>query len=246
MPDLFRFGRLERLKGVVDAGLVPIPNGSEARWARDASGRQWVRKRESDTGFQPLLAEAVAYRLGQLLEVRQPDAAVFHDGAEWSWMSERLGTAGEHWHPDMRDLISNLDEVGRMIALDAITCNPDRHRQNILVEPLEDEAHLRLWAIDSGKALVGWPGDFIAQDLQAPSAQNHARGLPVEVLEPHAMAAAQVAAQLPEGTLAAIVAEACELAREPLVDALANALIRRCLQAPQIVRQYVDALGALS
>ena len=128
MPDLFQPGIIEHLTGVLDGGLVPVDNGSEARWARDASGRQWVRKREADTGFQPLLAEAACYLLGLELQVRQPHAAVFHDGQEWSWMSERIRVAGEHWDPDMRDLIANLDEVGRMVTLDALTFNEDRPR----------------------------------------------------------------------------------------------------------------------
>lgn len=69
---LFRAHGIERLVGVTDGALVPVENGSEARFSRDATGRQWVRKRESDTGFQPLLAEAASYLLGNLLEVPQP------------------------------------------------------------------------------------------------------------------------------------------------------------------------------
>lgn len=246
MPDLFHPGIIEHLTGVLDGDLVPVDNGSEARWARDASGRQWVRKREADTGFQPLLAEAACYLLGLELQVRQPPAAVFHDGQDWSWMSERIRVAGEHWHPDMRDLIANLDEVGRMITLDALTFNEDRHRRNILVEPVGDEAHLRLWAIDSGKAEIGWPGDFVARGLAAPSPHNHARGLPVDALRPAALAAAQVAVQVADDKLRLMVVEACGLAREPAIDALTATLIDRCRHAPSIVSGYLDALGALS
>jgi hypothetical protein len=246
MLDLFHHGVIEHLTGVLDGGFVPIENGSEARWAIDSSGRQWVRKRESDTGFQPLLAEAASYLLGLKLQLCQPQGAVFHDGHEWSWMSQRIVAAGEHWHGDMRDLIVNPDEVGRMLTLDALIINEDRHRRNILVEPVYDEAHLRLWAIDSGNALIGQLDDFIGRDLTVPSPHNHARGLPIDVLRPAALAAAQVAAQLPEEKLRAIVAEACALARESSVDRLAAALTARCRQAPSIVSGYLDALGVLS
>lgn len=245
MPDIFHPPQIERLTGVVDGELVPVVNGSEARWARDATGRQWVRKREADTGFQPLLAEAACYLLALELQVRQPRAAVFHDGQEWSWMSERLRATGEHWHPDMRDLIANPDEVGRMLALDALTFNEDRHRRNILVEPIGDESHLRLWAIDSGKAEIGWPGDFVDRHLASPSPHNHARGLPIEALRPAALAGAQLAAQLADTRLRALIVEACGLAREPAIDALTAALIGRCRHAPSIVSGYLDALGAL-
>lgn len=245
-PSLFGGGhRLERLAGVVDGEAVPVENGSEARWARDATGRQWVRKRECDTGFQPLLAEAASFLLGRRLGVPQPEGAVFHDGAEWSWMSERIVCAGEHWEPDMRDWVSNLDELGRVLALDAIVFNEDRHRRNLLVVPDGDECHLRVWAIDAGKAEIGWPADFIARGAAPPSPHNHARGLPVEALVASARDAAAVAAALPAEALRGIVGEACEIARERGASALGEALILRCRRAPEIVSSYLDALGAL-
>jgi len=242
---LFNGNLIERLGGVIDGPLVPVENGSEARWARDATGRQWVRKREADTGFQPLLAEAACFLLGEHLGVRQPRGAVFHDGSEWSWMSERIVAAGEHWEPDMRDLVANLDELGRMLALDAIVFNEDRHRRNLLVEPVGDEAHLVVWAIDAGKAEIGWPGDFVARGLASPSPHNHARGLPVGTLVEPALAAATLATTLAEDALRALVGEACALAREPAVVSVADALVARCRRAPEIVARYLDALGGL-
>ena len=245
MPDLFQPGLIEHLTGVADGPRIEVPHTSEACWARDASGRQWVRKRESYTNWEPLLAEAASYLLGLELKVRQPHAAVFHDDDGWSWMSERVVAAGEHWSADMRDLIDNPEELGRMLALDALIFNEDRHRRNILVEPVNDEAHLRLWAIDAGTAEIGWPNDFIQRGLASPNPHNHARGLPIDALRPAALAAAQVAAQLPDNRLHAIIAEACGLAREPAVDALAAALTMRCRHAPTLISGYLDALGAL-
>lgn len=247
MPDRTLFGghRIERLTGVLDGPLVPVENGSEARWARDASGRQWVRKREADTGFQPLLAEAACFLLGEHLGVPQPRGAVFHDGVEWSWMSERIVAAGEHWEPDMRDLIANLDELGRILTLDAIVFNEDRHRRNLLVEPVADEAHLKVWAIDAGKAEIGWPEDFAARGVAAPSPRNHARGLPVGAMVESALAAATLATTLPEDALRGLVGEACGLAREPAVAVVGDALVARCRRAPEIVARYLEALGGL-
>lgn len=245
MPDLFHPGLIEHLVGVTDGDRVPVENGSDAHWAIDSTRRQWVRKRETWTGVEPLLAEAACYLLGAKLEVRQPQGAVHYDGKEWSWMSKRIPAAGEHWDADMRDYIDNLDEVGRMLALDALTLNEDRHARNILVQPRDDETALRLWAIDSGNALIGHPEDFVARGLTPASPHNHARGLPIDPLRDSAMAAAQVASMLSDGELSEIVAEACGLAREPQVNALTVALITRCRHAPEIVSSYLDALGAL-
>lgn len=244
--ELFKPALIERLVGVVEGDPIPVPHGSDARWARDASGRQWACKREENTGFNGLLAEAASYLLGRDLEVRQPNAAVFHDGEQWFWLSERVAGAGEHWHEDMRDFIDNPDELGRMLALDALTANVDRHRRNILVEPMNDEAHLRLWAIDSGNAIIGQPADYIGLGLDVPAVTNHAHGLPIAAVRGAAMAGAQVALALPNIQIRAIVVEACGLAREPKVDALADALIKRCRHAPEIVSSYLDALGARS
>lgn len=237
--------RIERLVGVVDGSHVPVSNGSCARWARDASGRQWVRKRESDTGVQPLLAEAASFLFGQHLDVPQPGGAVFHDGTEWSWMSQRIEAAGEHWDPDMRDLVVNLDGLGRVLALDAIIFNEDRHRCNLLVEPIDDEDHLRIWAIDAGKAEIGWPSDFIGRGLAAPDPHNHARGLPIAALAEPALDAAAVAAQLDKDRLRGLIGEACDLAREPAAEPLADAFIQRCLHAPEIVARYLESLRSL-
>ncbi len=243
-PSPILVPQIERVTGVINGALVPVENGSEARWARDASGRQWVRKREADTGFQPLLAEAASWLLGELLDVPQPRAAAFFDGEEWSWLSERIVGAAEHWEADMRDQVANLDGLGRVLTLDALVFNEDRHRRNLLVEPVAEDS-LKVWAIDAGKAEIGWPEDFLARGLAPPSPHNHARGLPVDALRDPAMAAASVAALLPESGLVAIVAQACEIAREPSAPALAAALISRCRRAPEIVVRYLDLVGGL-
>lgn len=148
-----------------------------------------------------------------------------------------------HWNAEYRDLIVNLDEVGRMLTLDALTLNEDRHARNILMQPQSDDAHFVLWAIDSGDALIGSPTDFVMAGLKHPDPRNHARGLPIEALRSGALASAQQACALPERRLHAIVAEACGLAREPEQAALTDALIHRCGHAPQIVASYLDALG---
>lgn len=245
VTDLFAPALIERLVGATDGDAIEVPHGAEARWSRDSTGRLWVRKRESFTGYNGLLAEAICHLLGGELGVRQPNAAVLHDGVEWSWMSEAV-PAVRHWSPAFADLIDNPDEVAHMLALDAVTLNDDRHAANILAQPKDDHAHYVLWAIDSGNALVGQPADLLRAGLDHPNPRNHAVGLPVDALRASAMAAAEVAGTIPEERLLHIVSEACGLAREPRVPAIADALIQRCRHAPQIVASYVDALGAHS
>ncbi len=244
MHPLFQQGRIEHLNGVEDGARIEVQHNNDACWAIDASGRHWVRKRDSVTGWESLLAEAASFLLGLELEVRQPTGALFRDNGGSSWMSERIPAVGEHWLPDMRDSIVNLDEVARMIVLDAITCNEDRHSGNILVQPTVDPDSLRLWAIDSGEARIGWVEDFSKLGTMVPNPFNHAPGLPIEVLREDALAAAQVALQIPEATLFAIAEEACSIVQEARVELLTAAMVLRCRNAPQIVSSYLDDLGA--
>lgn len=236
--------RIPRLTSIVDGPFVPVENGCEATWALDDQGGRWVRKRESNTGCEPLLAEAIAWLLGRLLGVRQPDAAVFDEKGERSWMSGMVPSVG-HWTRDMRDYVENLDEVAAMLVLDALVFEEDRHARNILVQPLGDEVHLRLWAIDSGNALVGHVSEFIARGLDAPSPHNHARGLPIDVLGETALVIAGRSCHLEERVIHLVSVEACSIAREPRIDDLSAALARRCRAAPEIVAEYLHRLEAL-
>lgn len=236
--------RLERLVAAADGDAIQVPNGSDARWARDASGRTWVRKHEVDTGFQPLVAEALCHLLGLELEVRQPQAAVLQDAHGWSWMSEAIPNAAEHWSLELRDQIANLDELGRMLTLDALTGNGDRHRRNLMLVQ-EEDLRFTIWAIDSGNALIGWKSDYLALGLRPPSVDNHARGLPIERLRQPALDGASVAAQLPRSRIEELVAEAYGLGGDEDFDAITDALLRRCQGAPTVVTDHLDALESL-
>lgn len=107
-----------------------------------------------------------------------------------------------------------MEPFGAMLALDAITHNEDRHLGNILIQPDPDDVHLRAYAIDSGSALVGW-SDFHNLQMAVPSPRNLAPGIPVDLLEAGALAAAARAATIEPGEILALVSEACEIARDP-------------------------------
>jgi hypothetical protein len=230
----------KRLQGVVLHDRVPTNDGSTARWARDAKGRTWVAKR--DIGANEVLAEALAFALGEKLSVRQPQGAVFNHGGSPGWLSAAIPDAAPY-DPDRRDHIANIDEVGHMLALDAIIFNEDRCQQNLLLTP-EDDGRFIVWAINAGSAQLGCPADIRGRGVEPPGVGNHARGLPWAVLHEPALGAAAVAASLPDEVLRQIVVEGCAQTSEPQVEALVDALTLRCRHAPAIVARYMENLGA--
>lgn len=170
-----------------------------------------------------------------------PDAAVVTQGGDVArgWLSAAIPNV-RHWDLASSHLVTNHEELGRFLALDAIIFNEDRHGGNILLQVL-DEQHLRAWIIDCGEALVGQPTDFSALQIDAvPAAQNIARGLPVELLAPGAEAAAVEAQQLEERLVREFVAEACEIA-DSLgdVDTIAAQFVRRCARAKTLTQKLL-------
>ncbi|MDX9722259.1 MAG: hypothetical protein RBU37_16065 [Myxococcota bacterium] len=241
MNELFPRYRIGRVRQLVDAKAVPVPNGANATWAFDNENRYWVRKRIVNTGVESLFAECVGWLFGDTLGLRQPRAALFEAEDGWSWLSERVPNA-THWSSELRDRIANLDEVGAMLALDAILLNEDRHAANILVQPSVGDQVL-LWAIDCGNALVSYPDDFT--DTQRPSVRNHARGLPVPALRLGALRAAELASRLERAKLEAFIDEAVAVAEEPRGHEILELLCERCQSAVAIVNDHLDNLERL-
>lgn len=233
---------IERVSGVVPGPDVPIVASCDARWVRDAKHRSWVMK--PDLTADQILAEAASFLLGQRLGVRQPAGAFLKEDDRLNWLSERIRGASEHWQLEHRDGIANPDEVGSMLALDALVLNEDRHERNIMVVRL-DEARYEIWAIDNAAARVGVPRLYCAAELAAPNPSLHARGLPVELLHGYALKAADRAQSLPWDEVRAIVVEACSLVGESKSDDLTDAVFMRCQHAGRIVGEYVELLGAL-
>lgn len=154
---LHLFGaRLVRFDHVTDGGRVRVPHSSDARYCMSPDGRRWVRKRASETGFEALLAEALGWMLARELAVPVPDGAVTGEGDDLSWLSEQV-PAVQHWDASRVHYIHNLEELGRMLTLDAIVFNEDRHARNILLQPAPTELELRAWSIDVGDSPLGRP-----------------------------------------------------------------------------------------
>ncbi|MFZ5480538.1 MAG: hypothetical protein ACOZNI_27495 [Myxococcota bacterium] len=162
---------IERVGAVIAFERVKVPHTNEAWFVRDASGRVWVRKRESEMGPEGLLAEVVGWHVGRALGVSVPDAAISEGPEGRAWLSRMVPNAS-HWAGQAALAFSGLDQLARIHLLDTLIANEARHMRNLLVEGAE------LRAIDQEEALVGHVADFVARDLRAPSPHNLARGLP--------------------------------------------------------------------
>lgn len=230
---------LRRLDGVMEGKKIPGRYGNEVRWALDAEGGRWAMKQES--GYQGLLAEMLSWLIGEHLQVPQPACALTRYKEEWHWLSAAIIPA-THWHQRYRDSVINRDGLGRMLTLDAIICNEDRHPGNLLVELSPDETAVRVSAIDAGNALVGQITDLIARGLEPPNPWNHAPGLPIGALRDAAMAAAEQARRLSRERLRGWVVEGCAVVEEDRVDPLTDALALRCQEAPALTLRYIELL----
>ena len=75
--------RIERIPAELTSfAEVKVPHGAFADYVVDAQGREWVRKKEINTGFQGLLAEAFGSLFAAELHVRVPQAAIQECGGE--------------------------------------------------------------------------------------------------------------------------------------------------------------------
>lgn len=236
---------IPRVGEVLDLNKVPVQNSSEAVYAVDSEGRRWVRKRVSEMGHEALLAEALGWLLSRQFSVPTPPAAVSGRGEGASWLSGALPLV-KHWSEAERDRVRNIRAIGRVLTLDAVLLNGDRHAGNILLAPQRRGGGMTAWAIDFDHALVGWPGDYAAASVDAlPSLRNLARGLPVASMRPGARQAAREARLLDRAILAGYVAEACEIAEEPRKDALVSALQARLDRAIELTDRYLASIEAL-
>ena len=235
--------QLPHLAWLTSGDRVPVPNSSEARWALDADGGLWVRKRQEDTGYQELLAEALGWQLGRHLGAPIPDGATYGRGPELSWLSRAVPNVLP-WRREAATNVENLGELGRVLTLDLLLLNHDRHAGNILLE-FDGNRRARAWAIDAGAALVGHVDEFAEQVSALPSTDNVARGLPVSAMETGAMAAARAAAKINERLLRRFVDESCGLVGEqPSAELLYESLRARCRLATELLPSYLDAVGA--
>jgi hypothetical protein len=241
-PTLFG-DRIERLPSVVDLGPVPVRNSCDAAYATDGE-RRWVRK--PLMGADGLLAEALGFMLGRELLAPIPDGAVTGPTDDLAWLSEVIPNI-QHWDSQYVNFIINFPEVGRLMALDAILLNDDRHAGNLVLQATAtNEFERKAWGIDMGNALAGRPSDYAKAGLSTPSIAKLVDKLPVALIAEGALLAATQAQELSKFVVVSMVREACELAHEPREneDLLSAALQARLARAPDLVEEYLSKIGA--
>jgi hypothetical protein len=235
---------IQIVASLVDGDEVPVAHTGRARYSIDESGRRWVRKLEENIGCEELLAEAISWLLATRLDVPVPPAALYKDPEGLSWLSG-LVDAVVHWDSSHAPKVSNVDGLGAVLALDALVQNPDRHAGNLLVQPV-DAVTVRVWAIDHGQALVGWPDDFLANANEITSIRNLIRGLPIDLLEESAANAARKATKLSHSEIMSMVRGACLLTKETKADVIGQTLSARCADAERLVTAYVKSIREAS
>lgn len=236
------FTEIKIVVSLADASPVPVQHTGNAVYALDSEGGRWVRKREADMGCEGFIAETLSWLVARRVGAPVPAGAVFTaDGAERSWLSSVI-PAVAHWNAALAPFVINTDELGAILALDTVVLNEDRHAGNILLEHHPDELHLRVWAIDHDDAIVGRPDDFVARRNSIPSARNLARGLPIDLIAPHAVAAAERLRDCSSAEIHGLVQECCLLAHEPRSEDIGSVLFDRCRTAPELVSRYLDVI----
>ena len=241
-PTLFG-GRIERIPSVVDLGPVPVPNSCDAVYATDGP-RRWVRK--PLMGANGLLAEALGFMLGRALHAPIPEGAVTGPPDDLVWLSEVVPNI-QHWESQHVNFIINYPEVGRLMALDALLFNDDRHAGNLVLQATDKNAfERRAWGIDMGNALAGVPADFAKAEFATPGIAKLVDKLPAVLLQEGALLAAVQAQELSSYVVTSMVSEACELAREPRKneELLLSSLLRRLARAPDLVAEYLSKIGS--
>jgi hypothetical protein len=236
--------RIIRVTSVVVGGLVPVDNSSDAAYASDADGRQWVRKAIQGN---ELLAEAVGWLLSKSLDVPVPDAAIVGTGLETAWLSQHISST-THWSPKHAQRMSDPDRLGAIIALDAILGNFDRNAGNLLFRSTDSDL-VDVFSIDLAGCWSGSPKDFGDRGLSVPSVDEiklrHARGIPIDMIRESALVTAQKASELGDRPIIESVDEACHIALEPERIRLQETLIRRCSASEELVSKYLIVLENL-
>lgn len=116
---------------VEDGAELRVAHTETHSWSIDVTGTIWARKRVEVTGIEGLLAEAVSWLLARRLRVPVPDAAVTLSG-DLSWLSKQI-TPVVHWDAIHQGGITNLLDLGKVLVLDVLINNPDRHAGNLLL-----------------------------------------------------------------------------------------------------------------
>jgi hypothetical protein len=219
----------------------------------DADGDQWFTK---GLRRQELTSEFVGSSIASAFGLPIPDfgvaAASVPPPPAWAnvpsgytrWMS-RLEPSTAPWDDALLDRITNLNDLGGVLALDAILHISDRHERNVLLVPSDGDTH-RLAVIDFDGSPLGDPEVF--SDLAERGSVPHPDALLVSglllrqpIVEGARALASSAAGQV--GRFDEICEVGCRLGgRSAESETLKTALNRRLAGAPDLVERYLEAV----
>lgn len=205
---------------------IRVLNTSEATLDRTTDGILWVSKNLA--GYNEFAAEALAYTVGRALGVRIPESRykLMDDGSA-QWLSRYVDAAG-HWRAELVPQLEDLRDLARIVVLDSIIGNNDRHANNLVLEHLR--SGIRLHAIDHEGAHVGTVADLESLGVAPHSPPpNHARGFPKQQLTPLVYAVEQETIATPTAQIA---------------QAVDSALLEHPGTCQQELKRYKLALGS--
>jgi hypothetical protein len=216
---------------------VPVACSAEVRYAASASGERWVAKRCARTD---VIAEACGWLLARELDVPVVArvAVSLHEQDLW-WLGALVHNAG-HFTPSASQQVSNPEALGRVLLLDALLGNEDRHTANLLVEHSANGP--RVIAIDFAGSWAGSPSTFVERGDEAPSVARLAAGITRGLVSSSAEACAVRAEALSTATLSAIAFEACRVAGYGRHEDLDEALTFRFARARVILSSVLSSL----
>ena len=221
-----------------------ITGGGAARYLT-ADGRAWYGKTATTAGSRVLVAEAIAWQFACAIGAPVPEGAYAETEEGNFWLSSEV-QAAKHYEREFGSQIANLEEVGAMLALDAVLANPDRSDKNLLVTTTGEDAGFTLSAIDFGDAHVGDLNDSLLCGEDAPDITRHVLGLPIQALSQPVSEAAALISQLAINFAELAYINAAEVAGiEPELLAC-ESLQGRCAEAEAICEVHLQNLEALA
>lgn len=227
------------VKAITRLRDVSVPHAGDAFYGMCESGKQWVAKRASAAD---VAAESIGWFVAEHLEVlTAQEVAVLPNAQGLCWLSGYIAGVAEWSAADISSIV-NPSELGRMMVLDLLIGNEDRHARNLLIWPRESGPHVV--AIDMAAARVGSPGMF------SPARRHDISRLAAGIVS------RVIRSGLDEGlhTLSTVddnmVYQWCVAAghaaglRDERVEDMCDGLITRRDACPSLVCQFVEDLDA--
>ncbi|MEL6177702.1 MAG: hypothetical protein AAFS10_02055 [Myxococcota bacterium] len=225
-------------------GPVRVHHQGQANYVTTEE-QMWILKEEDDDMSLTIAAEAVGYLLGLYLGVPLPEARWSRRDGKTGGLSRQIKNGPSHWEPTLWDAVINQTDLGRILALDAIIANGDRHERNILLEEGPAPDHYTLWAIDQGAAEISSPELLYSRDCAPPKVTSELiDGFEVQLIRDEALRSANIARNLGEDVLKHIARHACDVSCYMCQNQLLKVLRQRCRDAPYIVEGYLNQVEA--